>query len=230
MARALISVVIPTLNSSEELAACLGSLSEGLSAGLIRELIVTDGGSNDATLVLAEEAGAIVLHGPKSRGGQLHRGCAAAQGDWLLVLHADTRLQTGWAESVISHVGGKTERAGYFQLTYRADGMSARIVAGWANMRSRFFGLAYGDQGLLIPTDLYQSVGGFSDIPLMEDVDLVRRLKGRLVRLDAVASTSAEKYLVQGWLKRGTLNILMLVRYLLGADPHKLAREYTKGR
>ena len=228
MARAKVSVVIPTLNSCKELAACLGSLGEGLSQGLIRELIVTDGGSTDGTLPLAEEAGAVVVSGKKSRGGQLRRGCSMAEGDWLLILHADTQLAEGWTEAVIDHIGQHRSQAGYFRLAFRANGIGPKIVAWWANLRSRVFSLPYGDQGLLVRADHYRTIDGYDDIPLMEDVALVRRLKVRLNALDAVASTSAEKYLAQGWVKRGTLNILMLLRYLAGVDPQKLAKEYYK--
>jgi len=228
VARAKVSVVIPTLNSCEELAACLGSLGEGLSAGLIREVIVTDGGSEDGTLSLAEEAGAVVVSGDKSRGGQLRRGCALAEGDWVLVLHADTQLSSGWPDAVIDHIGGAPKGAGYFRLSFRAKGLAPRIVAGWANLRSRLFGLPYGDQGLLVSAADYVAASGFDDIPLMEDVALVRRLPERPKVLNAVASTSADKYLRQGWLKRGTLNILMLLRYLLGTSPKRLAKEYSK--
>jgi len=227
VARAPISVVIPTLNSADDLAPCLASLTEGLSAGLIREVIVTDGGSTDGTLALADHAGANVVSGAKSRGGQLRRGCADAKGDWLLILHADTQMGQGWTAAVLDHISGDADRAGYFRLAFRAHGLGARNVAAWANVRSRLFALPYGDQGLLIPTALYHQVGGFPEIALMEDVALVRRLRGRLTRVDATASTSADKYLRQGWIKRGGLNLLMLLRFLAGTDPEKLAREYA---
>lgn len=227
MARAKVSVVIPTLNSCKELAACLGSLGEGLSTGLIREVIVTDGGSDDGTVDLANEAGAIVVSGDRSRGGQLRRGCASAKGDWLLVLHADTQLSDGWAETVIDRIGQNASDVGYFRLAYRAKGIAPRVVAAWANLRSRVFGLPYGDQGLLVRAPIYHAAQGYDDIPLMEDVALIRRLGVRPKALDAVASTSADKYLAQGWVKRGTLNILMLLRYFIGVDPKKLAKEYS---
>ncbi len=226
MARAPISVVIPTLNSAGELVDCLATLAEGLDAGLIRELIVTDGGSTDATVEIASQAGAEIVSGPQSRGGQLGRGCAAAQGDWLLLLHADTQLSAGWSVEVLAHLNASSSAA-YFGLQYRAAGFFPRMVASWAMFRSRAFGLPYGDQGLLISRTVYDQVGGYADIPLMEDVALARQLKGNLVRLSAKATTSAVKYQRQGWLKRGALNLLMLVRYLLGVDPKKLAKEYV---
>ncbi|MEP5182409.1 glycosyltransferase, partial [Tateyamaria sp.] len=112
--RAPISVVIPTLNAEASLTGCLTALMEGLEAGLIRELIISDGGSTDMTLTLAEAWGAEIVSGPASRGGQLRRGCAKAQSDWLLVLHADTRLAPGWTGPVTAHLQG--QKAGWCQL------------------------------------------------------------------------------------------------------------------
>ena len=112
--RAPISVVIPTLNAEAPLTGCLTALMEGLEAGLIRELIISDGGSTDMTLTLADAWGAEIVTGPASRGGQLRRGCAKAQSDWLLVLHADTRLAPGWTGPVTAHLQG--HKAGWCQL------------------------------------------------------------------------------------------------------------------
>lgn len=223
--RAPISIIIPTLNAGETLPLCLQSLAEGLQGGLIRELIVSDGGSSDATLTLAEAAGARVMGGPASRGGQLRRGCAAASGDWLLVLHADTRLAPGWSAPVEAVLHGRG--AWYFRLAFDQDGPMPRCVAGWANIRSRWFGLPYGDQGLLVDRATLDAAGGYQDMPLMEDVALVRRL-GRLRMLPATAVTSAEKFRRQGWFRRGARNLLTLARYFAGADPEVLARAYRK--
>ncbi len=223
--RAPISVIIPTLNAEADLSACLTALMEGLDAGLIRELIISDGGSTDATRTLAEAWGARIVSGPPSRGGQLRRGCAQAKSDWILVLHADTRLDAGWTGPVIRHMRG--DRAGWFTLRFDNSGFAAKTVAGWANLRSRL-GLPYGDQGLLVQRSLYQSVGGFPDQRLMEDVAMARLLKGRLVRLDAAAITSAQKYEAHGWLRRGGRNLWTLIRYFYGVAPDKLAAGYAK--
>ena len=221
--RAPISVVIPTLDAEKTLGACLAALMEGVEAGLIRELIVSDGGSADATGATAQAWGAEVLSGAPSRGGQLRRGCAAARGDWLLVLHADTVLSPGWSRAVQRHLAG--DRAGWFRLAFDAGGLPARTVAGWANLRSRL-GLPYGDQGLLVPRALYDRVGGYPDQPLMEDVAMARALRARLAPLDAVAVTSAEKYRRQGWLRRGARNLWTLARYAAGVPAERLARRY----
>ena len=223
--RAPISVIIPTLNAETALPDCLAALMEGLEAGLIRELIVSDGGSSDATGAMAQAWGAEVLEGAPSRGGQLRRGCAAASGDWLLVVHADTVLSPGWSKAVQAHLHRDT--AGWFHLAFDSAGLPARLVAGWANLRSRF-GLPYGDQGLLVPRVLYEAVGGYPDQPLMEDVAIARALRGRLTALDTTAVTSAEKYRRQGWLRRGGRNLWTLLRYFAGAAPGALAQSYRR--
>lgn len=226
--RAPISIVIPTLNAAVELPGTLASLAEGLEAGLIRELVVSDGGSQDGTRAVAEAAGAIWLAGPAGRGGQLRRGAGAAEGAWLLFLHADTQLAPGWTEAVLRHLRDQEQRAGYFRLSFRARGLGPNVVAAWANLRSRQFGLPYGDQGLLIHRALYEYAGGFPDIPLMEDVALAQALRGRLVGLSAEAMTSADRYLRDGWGRRGARNLWTLARYLLGADPKRLAAGYDR--
>ena len=220
-----ISIVIPTLNAADELPDCLQALMEGLQSGLIRDLVVSDGGSTDLTTSVAEAAGARIVTGPASRGGQLRRGCAAASGDWLLVLHADTVLQSGWSDEVADHLVTRTPAA--FRLAFRARGFAPAWVAGWANLRSRLFGLPYGDQGLLLHRDTYRAAGGYPDQPLMEDVAMVRALP-RVTLLRSRATTGAERYQRAGWLRRGARNLWTLCRYYLGADPERLARSYRR--
>ncbi|MDR9395166.1 MAG: TIGR04283 family arsenosugar biosynthesis glycosyltransferase [Roseovarius sp.] len=222
--RARLSVIMPTLNAESGLRDSLPALAEGLEAGLIRELVISDGGSDDATLAVADAAGAVLVTGPPSRGGQLRRGAAAAQGDWLLFLHADTVLPPGWTEAVRGQVA--TGRAACFRLRFDSPGLMPRLVAGWANLRTRLFGLPYGDQALLLPRALHDAVGGHPDIPLMEDVAMARALRGRRDLLALAVTTSAAEYRRDGWLRRGARNLWRLVRYLLGADPARLARRY----
>jgi hypothetical protein len=151
-----------------------------------------------------------------------------AKGDWLMFLHADTLLQMGWSHQVLAHIGGGEGRAGFFRLRFQDGGVAGRIVAGWANLRSRLFGLPYGDQGLVVSRRLYDDVGGYAAIALMEDVAMARALKRRLVALDAVAQTSAARYRREGWVLRGARNWLLLVRYFMGADPARLAQAYDR--
>jgi len=224
--RAPLSVVIPTKDAEADLPRCLGAVWEGMQAGILREVIVVDGGSTDNTVQVADEAGARVLHVAPSRGGQLRAGGAEAKGDWVLFLHADCVLMPGWSDAVIPRFAAR--KAGYFRLRFDAPGWSPRIVAGWANLRARLFGLPYGDQALLLPRRAYRDSGGYPDIPLMEDVAIVRKLRGQLSMIDAGIVTSAARYQTQGWLRRGTRNFWILTRYLCGASPEKLAAEYRR--
>ena len=155
-----LSVIVPTLNAADELPRCLEALMEGVMGGVICELIVTDGGSEDATQDIAREAGAVLVSGAPSRGGQLRRAGSVARGDWLLVLHADTELAPGWSEAVLAHMHTSTGPA-CFRLAFRASGIMPFLVAGWANLRSRVFGLPYGDQGLLMTRAAYDMAGGY---------------------------------------------------------------------
>ncbi len=228
--RAALSVIIPTLNAAGQVGRYAHALFEGLEAGLIRELIISDGGSRDDIAALADGLGARLVTGAAGRGGQLARGADMAEGDWLLFLHADTALAAGWADVALSHIRRHPDQAACFTLRFRAPGLAARLVAGWANMRSRLFGLPYGDQGLLISRALYDAVGGYPEIPLMEDVAIARALRRQIRVLPHVASTSAARYLAAGWLWRGTRNLWLLAHYLLGAAPDGLAQRYTAGK
>ena len=226
--RAPVAIVIPTLNAAPALARLLPDLFEGLEAGLVRVLILSDGGSRDDIAALADQLGAQLITGPAGRGGQLARGAAATDAPWLMFLHADSQLPQGWAGLVRAHIAASGGPVA-FGLRFDTGGMAARITAGWANLRSRWFGLAYGDQGLLIARADYARAGGYSDIPLMEDVALARALvrEGRKITLlPAAITTSAERYRAQGWLRRGAANLWLLLRYLMGADPRALAARY----
>jgi rSAM/selenodomain-associated transferase 2 len=223
--RAPISVIVPTLNAGVGLHHTLSCLMEAVDTGLIREVIVSDAGSTDQTLEIAKDWGANIIDGPASRGGQLRRGCAAAQGKWLLILHADTVLSDGWAMAVSQHL--QTGHAGWFSLRFDQGGARGWLVAIWANLRSSM-GLPYGDQGLLVSRRLYDVVGGYRDIPLMEDVAIARALKGNIRRIDAQAITSAAKYKTQGWVRRGAKNLWTLLSYFVGVDPEKLADRYRR--
>lgn len=225
-----VSVIIPTLNAADRIGPTLGAIAEALFDGLIREVILADGGSTDAIADVAEASGARLVMAPMGRGTQLAAGADAAVGDWLLVLHADTVLQDGWIEAVQAHMRAGPDKAGYFRLKFDSTHPMARWIEGWANIRSRIFGLPYGDQGLLIHRSLYAKVGGYPAIPLMEDVALARRLRGKLRAMRAAALTSAEKYETEGWLSRGWHNLTTLILYMLGRAPEDLARRYARQR
>ncbi|MEO0981871.1 MAG: TIGR04283 family arsenosugar biosynthesis glycosyltransferase [Pseudomonadota bacterium] len=222
-----VSVIIPTLNAAEDLKLCLAALMPGLVEGLVREVIISDGGSNDATAAIAEAAGAKLICCNPGRGRQLMAGAAEARGEWLMFLHADTVLSRDWAERAGAHIAEQPGRAAVFELVFRSDAASAKWLAARANRRARWLGLPYGDQGLLISRALYDALGGFEDVPLMEDVGLVRKIgKRRLSILSAEARTSAAKYERDGWRRRAYRNAWLVMRYMLGASPEKLAKRY----
>ena len=219
-----LSVVIPTLNAQQVLPSTLENLMEGVFAGVIGDLVIVDGGSSDATNTIAKEVGATFLEATPSRGGQIFAGVSACKCDWVLILHADSRLSQGWAELIPA--APDPERAYYFQLQFDAIGFAAWWVAKWANLRSKIFALPYGDQGILIHKSLLASVGGYPTASLMEDVILARKLGRRLTALPITITTSAEKYNAQGWLHRGFRNLALLFQFLLGATPEALYKKY----
>ncbi|MEM6408080.1 MAG: TIGR04283 family arsenosugar biosynthesis glycosyltransferase [Pseudomonadota bacterium] len=225
--QAQLSIIIPSLNAASSLPATLDTLLPGVAVGFIREVVVSDGGSTDATRQIADDAGCEIITGTPGRGAQLARGAAAARGEWVLFLHADTHLPEAWVGAVVQHMSSSQDAA-VFELSFRARGMMPAMVAGWANLRTRVFGLPYGDQGLLISRQLYEQMGGFEPIALMEDVAMARRLKGRITVLPEAVSTDASKYIKSGWVRRGARNLWTLARYFAGADPTKLAKRYHK--
>lgn len=224
----MLSLVIPTLDAAHALARSLAALASELS-GI--EVVVADGGSADGTAGVAAAAGAKVLAAPKGRGPQLRAGAEAAAGEWLLFLHADTRLAPGWrdvAEKFMA-VPGNAERAAAFRLTLGDGDPRARRIEKGAAWRGRVLGLAYGDQGLLISRRFYWSLGGHPPIPLMEDVALIRRIgRSRLAILDHAAITSAARYRRDGWLLRPARNVALVTLYFLGVPPRLLARLYGR--
>ena len=221
-----LSVVIPTLEAAGDLPATLAALA---GVRLIGEIIVADGGSGDATLAIAQAAGARVIAAPRGRGGQLAAGAAAASGDWLLFLHADCRLAAGWEETVAGFIAAPdaAERAGYFAFALDDRSPAARRLERIVAWRCRMLGLPYGDQGLLIARAFYQAVGGFAALPLMEDVDLVRRLgRRRLAPIGTPAYASAWRYRQGGYIRRPLRNLLCLSLYFAGLPARHIARLY----
>ena len=221
-----VSVVIPTLDAAGELPATLAALG---GARLIGEIIVADGGSADDTVGVAHAAGARTLVAARGRGTQLAAGAAAASGDWLLFLHADCRVAPGWQQVVEAFVmaPGAVGRAGYFTFALDDWSPAARRLEHIVAWRCRAFALPYGDQGLLIARALYDRVGGFRAMPLMEDVDLVRRLgRRRLAPLGAPLYASARRYRRDGYVGRMLRNMLCLSLYFMRVPPRRIARLY----
>ncbi len=217
-----IAAVIPTLNARSTLTATIATIRDG-----VRQIVVSDGGSSDGTQGLARELGADLVEGPPGRGGQLRRGAEHANAQWLLFLHADTRLESGWAAkaeaALLTHAG----RAGYFRFALDDANPRARTLERMVAWRARALGLPFGDQGLLISRTRYDTLGGYRDMPLMEDVDLVRRIGRRnLVAIEAEAVTSAAKFQRDGYTMRSARNLLCLGLYFAGAGPATIKRIY----
>ena len=196
---------------------------------MVREVIVADGGSSDETVACAGSAGARVTASPWGRGSQLAAGAAAASGDWLLFLHADCRLEPGWENAVRAFLRAPAaeSRAGYFDLALDDPAPAARRLERIVAWRCRVLALPYGDQGLLISRSLYDAIGGFAPLPLMEDVDLVRRIgRRRLARIGARCIASAQRYRRDGYLLRPLRNLMCLSLYFAGVPPTRILRLY----
>ncbi len=224
--RAPISIVIPTLNSQKTIRKTLESLFEGIEAGIVRELIVVDGGSSDRTKEIVLACGGKFHVSRASRGFQLSAGVNLAKGDFLFMVHSDSVLEINWSKNIKKYFN---REAGYYcRLSFDSKHPLAVMTSTWANVRSKIFNLPYGDQGLLIPRKLLMENGGYSSIPIMEDVDLAFRLKGKLYGMPIVIKTTSSKYREQGWFRKGRKNIFILIRFLLGENPNKLYNDYYK--
>jgi rSAM/selenodomain-associated transferase 2 len=228
--RAPLSIIIPTLDAAAGLPAALASLEDARADNLLSEILVVDGGSADDTQAIARAHGVKVFFAaPGGRGVQLAAGGTMAKGEWLLFLHADTRLGRGWSSQVLAFIADPANRAraGYFRFCLDDAAPAARRIEAAVRWRCRRLALPFGDQGLLLPAELYRELGGFRPLPLMEDVDLVRRLgRDRLVVLDADAITSAARYRRDGYIARPLRNFGCLALYFLGVPPRLLSRVY----
>jgi len=228
----MITVIIPTLDAEAGLTATLGALVPGVVQGLIRDVIIVDGGSRDATQEIAEIAGAEFIQTRKGRGAQLAAGAESARSDWLLFLHADTVLEPGWEREAAAFLervdtGARPLAAAAFSFALDDFGARPRFLEAMVGLRCALFRFPYGDQGLLIPKHLYRSVGGYNPLPFMEDVDLVRRLgRRRLVMMRTKAVTSAVRYKRDGYFSRIARNLGCITLYYLRVPPRTLLRIY----
>ena len=213
-----ISAIVPTLNAGSDLAECLAALGDA------DEIIVADGGSTDATLAIGQAAGATVVASERGRGVQLANGAAAARGDALLFVHADTRLSPRWRALADGHLA-VSQRPACFRLRLDDTAWQARLIERAVNLRTRL-GLPYGDQGLLVSRAAYDAAGGFRPLVLMEDVELVRSLtKPVILNVDAI--TSADRWRRDGWVRRSLLNLTCLSLWRLGVSPDRIAKIYA---
>jgi rSAM/selenodomain-associated transferase 2 len=227
----MISVVVPTLNAEARLAATLSALVPAAVDGLVRQVIVVDGGSTDRTLTIAEAAGAEILQTQRGRGWQLMAGADRARFPWLLFLHSDTVLEPGWEREAAAFVEpadvGHRPLAAAFRFVLDDGGFRPRLVEAGVSFRCALFRLPYGDQALLIPKQLYHQIGGYRPLPVMEDVDIVRRLGcSRVIILRSRAVTSATRYKSDGYARRVLRNLLCMVLFYLRVPASTIARIY----
>lgn len=225
----MLSVVIPTFDSAQEIGETMKALLCPEAQNLIGEIIIVDGGSADITRDIARDAGAKVVIAKRGRGGQLATGAKSATGEHLLFLHGDTRLGIGWVEAIKNFIADRrnAEQVAVFRFRLDDNCAAAWRLARAVAWRTEYLGLPYGDQALLLSSALYHRLGGYASIPIMEDVDLIRRIGRRqIVVLDADAITSAKRYRREGYLFRSIRNLTLLALYFAGVSPHHLARHY----
>lgn len=221
-----ISVIIPALNEAAHIAATL----EKARKVSPHEIIVVDGGSTDATCAVAHSSGATVIHSKPGRARQMNAGAAQAKGSVLLFLHADTVLSNDWPRAVRELLGQPGVVAGSFKFRV-AESFAGRWLVEWTtNLRSRWLQNPYGDQTQFLRRVLFEELGGFADLPIMEDYELNQRLRkvGRIATADAVAITSGRRWKRLGIVKTTLTNKLMIAGFHLGVYPHKLARIYRR--
>jgi rSAM/selenodomain-associated transferase 2/rSAM/selenodomain-associated transferase 1 len=221
-----ISVIIPTLNE----AGCIEETITHVQKSDQVEIVVVDGGSRDDTVALVRSLGVRLFSTKASKAVQMNTGAAESNGDVLLFLHADTRLPENFEAKVMAAVSQNGFSAGAFSLGIDSDARGLRLIERIANWRSRVFQMPYGDQALFVCRNLFNAVGGFPDFPIMEDFELVRRLrrKGKISVLPDSVLTSPRRYLNFGILKTWFLNQVIIAAYYLRVPPERLARWYRR--
>jgi rSAM/selenodomain-associated transferase 2/rSAM/selenodomain-associated transferase 1 len=223
-----ITVIIPTLNEEEHLSETLRKVDEGFNV----EAIVVDGGSMDGTRKIAEEFFPHLFECEKGRAAQQNKGALAASGEILLFLHADTLLPDGWDWIIRGTLSDPAVAAGAFSFRIREQMRGLKFIEDTANWRSQKGGLPYGDQGLFMRKETFESAGGFPDIPIMEDYAFVRALRshGKIVTVPQPAITSGRRWREHGVAKVTLVNKLMILGYHFGVSPQKLAAFYRRKR
>ena len=221
-----ISVIIPTLNESAVIEETLSPLQKSKQV----EIIVVDGGSRDNTVELARSCGARILSTAPSKAGQMNAGAVEASGDVLIFLHADTRMQDRFDEKVLAAVTRQGFSAGAFSLGIDTDAPGLKFIERVANWRSRFLQMPYGDQAVFVSRHLFNAIGGFRDFPIMEDFDLIRRLrrKGKIAILPEAVQTSPRRWMNFGIFKTWFLNQMIIIAFYIGISPEQLARWYRR--
>ena len=223
-----LSIVIPARNEAQALPLLLADLAELRGAGA--ELLLVDGGSQDGTCALAEDRVDRVLHCAPGRARQMNLGAAAAQGDYLWFVHADTRVGPQ-ALKALQAALRQRPLWGRFDVRLSGGGLALGVIGRMISLRSRITGIASGDQGLFVDRRQFEALGGYADIPLMEDIELCQRLKRRQrpCCLRAVLQTSSRRWQQNGVWRTVWLMWCLRLAYYCGTSPEKLARRYQRG-
>jgi rSAM/selenodomain-associated transferase 2/rSAM/selenodomain-associated transferase 1 len=221
-----ISIIIPTLNEAATIAETLAYFKGPGQP----EVIVVDGGSQDDTVRLAAALGAKVIQTKPGKACQMNAGAAAAGGEVLVFLHADTRLPQNFSRQILAALNQNNVVAGAFRLHIDSGAVRIRLIEKAANWRSRYLKMPYGDQALFMKKALFQKIGGFAEVPIMEDFLLVRRLKrmGRIIILPEPVTTSSRRWIHLGVLRTWLINQLIIIAYYLGISPERLSRFYRR--
>ncbi|MCY4660793.1 MAG: TIGR04283 family arsenosugar biosynthesis glycosyltransferase [Acidobacteria bacterium] len=223
-----VSIVIPVLRDSVQLDGLLASLARRADDAAV-EIIVANGDADDGAVagVQARHAAVRWVASPPGRGLQMNAGAAVASGRWLLFLHADTRLDERWLDA-LRQAESHGAVGGAFRFTLDSPRRVARVIERGVAWRTRWLGLPYGDQGLFVRRDAFEALGGYRPYPLMEDIDLVRRLRRRgTLRLSPLPiRTSARRWERDGWVRRSLRNLTLVALYFGGVSPRRLARRY----
>ena len=225
-----LSIILPVLNEADTLPETLAALQPLRWQG--HEILVVDGGSDDGTSAVAAGLADRVLAAPRGRGRQMNAGAAVARGEVLLFLHADTRLPAAAGESIAATLRARSRVWGRFDVRLSGSAWPLRIIEWSMNRRSCLTGMATGDQAIFVTRDAFTSVGGFPELPLMEDLELSRRLK-RLSRPACVRApviTSSRRWEEKGILRTVLLMWSLRLAWFLRVSPRRLARIYYPGR
>ncbi|MDZ8261204.1 TIGR04283 family arsenosugar biosynthesis glycosyltransferase [Nostoc sp. ChiQUE01b] len=224
IAAAKISIIIPVINEAGNIKEAIATTQPSINI----EVIVVDGGSKDDTVEIAQSLGVKVISSSPGRAIQMNAGAVAASGEILLFLHADTRLPTGFDEMIRIALQQPGTVAGAFKLRIDASLLSLRWVEWGVNVRSHFYQMPYGDQAIFLTKEVFQQIGGFPELPIMEDFELMHRLKriGRIVIIPTPVITSARRWLQKGVFKTTLLNQFIIIAYLLGVSPERIRRWY----
>lgn len=219
-----VSIIVPTLNEAQGLNETLTQIQQLCP----HELVVSDGGSDDNTLKIAEKFTEQVIKGPAGRALQMNAGARIATGDIFLFLHADSRIEPASYEKMLHSLKNSKNIGGAFSLCIDSDKWSLRLITRFANLRSKYLGMAYGDQAFFVRNPIFQQMNGFHKFPICEDLDFFKRLRklGPVILLKEKAFTSPRRWMKEGIWFTTLRNILIATLFELGFPPRILTKWY----